>query len=186
MFEGGKWEHSCLGELGTIKRGGGFQKSDYVGHGIPCIHYGQIHTKFGPFITSHIAEISSDLKSKTKYASNGDLVIAITSEDADGSCKCTAWLGDYPVAVGGHAAIFHHNMDPLYMSFCFRSPAFDSAKRKYLHESKVVEIRPDDIVKISVPVPPMNLQEQFADIAKQADKSKFRLGLCQVNRTINH
>ncbi|MBO4430975.1 MAG: hypothetical protein J5790_06515, partial [Bacteroidaceae bacterium] len=108
MFGGGNWPQKCLGEVGSFTRGGGFQKSDFVEHGIPCIHYGQIHTKFGPFISSHITEISSDLESKTKFASKGDLIVAITSEDAEGSCKSTAWLGDYPVAVGSHAAIYKH------------------------------------------------------------------------------
>ena len=175
MFGGDNWAQKCLGEVGTFKRGGGFQKSDYVEHGIPCIHYGQIHTKFGPFIYSHISEISSDLESKTKFASKGDLIIAITSEDAEGSCKSTAWLGDYPVAVGGHAAIYNHCMNPLYMSFFFKSSLFNHAKMEYIHGTKVVEIRPDDIAKILVPCPPMSLQEQFSAIAKQADKSGFEL-----------
>ena len=173
MFGRDKWPQKCLGDVGTIKRGGGFQKSDYVEQGIPCIHYGQIHTQFGPFISSHITEISPDLGAKTKYASKGDLIIAITSEDADGSCKSTAWLGDYPVAVGGHTAIFNHNMNPLYMSFFFKSTLFNYAKMEYVHGTKVVEMRPDDIAKICVPCPPMSLQEQFSAIAEQADKSKF-------------
>lgn len=175
MFGKGNWEQKCLGEIGTFKRGGGFQKSDFVEHGIPCIHYGQIHTKFGPFIYSHITEISSDLELKTKFASKGDLIIAITSEDAEGSCKSTAWLGDYPVAVGGHAAIFHHSMNPLYISFYFKSTLFNHAKMEYIHGTKVVEIKPDDIAKILVPCPPMSLQEQFSAIAEQADKSEVEL-----------
>lgn len=175
MFGSGNWEQRPLGEVGTFKRGGGFQKSDYVEHGIPCIHYGQIHTLFGPFIYSHISEISSDLESKTKFASKGDLIIAITSEDAEGSCKSTAWLGDYPVAVGAHAAIYNHRMNPLYVSFFFKSALFNHAKMEYIHGTKVVEIRPDDIAKILVPCPPMSLQEQFSTIAEQADKSKFEL-----------
>ena len=173
MFGKGNWEQKCLGEIGTFKRGGGFQKSDYVEHGIPCIHYGQIHTKFGPFIYSHITEISTDLEPKTKFASKGDLIIAITSEDTEGSCKSTAWLGDYPVAVGGHAAIFHHCMNPLYMSFFFKSTLFNYAKMEYIHGTKVFEVKPDDIAKILVPCPPMSLQKQFSVIARQADKSKF-------------
>ena len=173
MFGKGNWEQKCLGEIGTFKRGGGFQKSDYVEHGIPCIHYGQIHTKFGPFIYSHITEISTDLEPKTKFASKGDLIIAITSEDTEGSCKSTAWLGDYPVAVGGHAAIFHHCMNPLYMSFFFKSTLFNYAKMEYIHGTKVFEVKPDDIAKILVPCPPMSLQKQFSVIAQQADKSKF-------------
>ena len=173
MFGGGNWPQKTLGEVGSFTRGGGFQKSDFVEHGIPCIHYGQIHTKFGPFITSHITEISSDLESKTKFASKGDLVIAITSEDTEGSCKSTAWLGDYPVAVGGHAAIYKHSMNPLYMSFFFKSTLFNHAKIEYVHGTKVFEIKPDDIAKILVPCPPMSLQNQFSAIAQQADKSKF-------------
>lgn len=173
MFGNGNWEQRPLGDVGTFKRGGGFQKSDYVEHGIPCIHYGQIHTVFGPFIYSHISEISSDLESKTKFASKGDLIIAITSEDAEGSCKSTAWLGAYPVAVGAHAAIYNHCMNPLYMSFFFKSALFNHAKMEYIHGTKVVEIRPDDIAKILVPCPPRSLQEQFSTIAEQADKSKF-------------
>ena len=173
MFGGGNWPQKTLGEVGSFIRGGGFQKSDFVEHGIPCIHYGQIHTKFGPFITKHITEISSDLESKTKFASMGDLIIAITSEDAEGSCKSTAWLGDYPVAVGGHAAIYKHSMNPLYMTFFFKSTLFNHEKTKYIHGTKVFEIRPDDLAKIMVPCPPMRLQEYFSAIAKQADKSEF-------------
>ena len=175
MFGNGNWEHKTLGEVGSFKRGGGFQKSDFVEHGIPCIHYGQIHTRFGPFIYSHLTDISSDLESKTKFAEKGDLIIAITSEDTEGSCKSTAWLGDYPVAVGGHAAIFHHCMNPVYMSFFFKSALFNYAKREYVHGTKVCEIKPDDIAKIFVPCPPISLQEDFSMIAQQADKSKFEL-----------
>ena len=173
MFGGGNWPQKTLGEVGSFTRGGGCQKSDFVEHGIPCIHYGQIHTKFGPFITSHITEISSDLESKTKFASKGDLVIAITSEDTEGSCKSTAWLGDYSVAVGGHAAIYKHSMNPLYISFFFKSTLFNHAKIEYVHGTKVFEIKPDDIAKILVPCPPMSLQNQFSAIAEQADKSGF-------------
>ena len=175
MFGNGNWEHKTLGEVGSFKRGGGFQKSDFVERGIPCIHYGQIHTRFGPFIYSHLTDISSDLESKTKFAEKGDLIIAITSEDTEGSCKSTAWLGDYPVAVGGHAAIFHHCMNPVYMSFFFKSALFNYAKREYVHGTKVCEIKPDDIAKIFVPCPPISLQEDFSMIAQQADKSKFEL-----------
>lgn len=175
MFGGDNWAKKSLGEVGSFKRGGGFQKSDFVEHGIPCIHYGQIHTKFGPFISSHITEISSDLESKTKFASKGDLVIAITSEDTEGSCKSTAWLGDYPVAVGDHAAIYKHSMNPLYMSFFFKSTLFNYAKIEYVHGTKVFEIKPDDIAKILVPCPPMSLQNQFSAIAEQSDKSGFEL-----------
>ena len=175
MFEGDNWQYEALGNVGEFKRGGGFQKDDYVEKGIPCIHYGQIHTIFGPYIYTHIKEINPELSSKTKYAVNGDLVIAITSEDEEGSCKSTAWLGDYPVAVGSHAAIFHHNMDPIYITFYFKSTTFNHKKVRFIRGSKVVEIKPDDIAKIEIPVPPIELQRQFAAIATQTESTKASL-----------
>lgn len=186
MFGDGKWEQKTLGEVGSFQRGGGFQKDDYVEKGIPCIHYGQIHTKFGPYIYTHLTEISSELGTKTKYAVKGDLVIAITSEDEEGSCKSTAWLGDYTVAIGGHAAIFHHRMDPIFMAFYFKSSAFNHEKVKYTRGSKVIEIKPDDVAKIHVPVPPMELQQQFAEIATQteATKASLRASIEAIDRVI--
>ena len=66
-------------------------------------------------------------------------------------------------------------MNPLYMSFFFKSTLFNYAKMEYIHGTKVFEIKPDDIAKILIPCPPMSLQNQFSVIAKQSDKSKFEL-----------
>ena len=34
-------EYKKLGEVATIERGSGLQKSDFVAEGFPCIHYGR-------------------------------------------------------------------------------------------------------------------------------------------------
>lgn len=47
-------EYKKLGDIATISRGGNFQKKDYVGYGIPCIHYGQIYTYYGLFVDKTI------------------------------------------------------------------------------------------------------------------------------------
>ena len=137
------WTTKRLGEVGTFERGGGFLKSDYVDNGFPCIHYGQIHTTFGVSTHHHLTCIPEELaKLKSKLAKNGDVIIAITSEDVEGSCKCTAWLGGYDVAVGGHTAIFRHNLNPAFVSYYFRGRHYSQAKEKYAHGFKVVEIKP--------------------------------------------
>lgn len=166
------WEMKTFGDVGTFKRGGGFLKSDFVEHGIPCIHYGQIHTKFGSYITSHISEISPALSNKTRFASNGDLILAITSEDVEGSCKSTAWMGNYDVAVGAHAAIFKHSQNAIYLSFYTRTKAFFHGKERYARGFKVVEIKPDDIAKIPLMLPPVELQQQFAERVEAIEQQK--------------
>ena len=156
------WEIKKLGEIGTFQRGGGFLKSDYVDDGFPCIHYGQIHTRFGVKTLSHLTCIPEQLAlSKSKIAHKGDIVIAITSEDVEGSCKCTAWMGDYDVAVGGHAAIYRHNLNPAFVAYYFRGAYFQTAKTVFAHGSKVVEIKPNDIATIKIAYPSLPEQEKI-------------------------
>ena len=156
------WEIKKLGEVGTFQRGGGFLKSDFVENGFPCIHYGQIHTRFGVKTYKHLTCINEELAfSKSKIAHNGDVIIAITSEDVEGSCKCTAWLGDYDVAVGAHAAIYRHNLNPAFAAYYFNGPHFNFEKIKYARGFKVVEIKPSDIEKISIKFPSITEQERI-------------------------
>lgn len=160
MKEG--WKIKKLGEIGTFQRGGGFLKSDYVDEGFPCIHYGQIHTRFGVKAFNHFTCIPKQLAlSKSKIAHDGDIVIAITSEDVEGSCKCTAWMGGYDVAVGGHAAIFKHSLNPAFVAYYFRGAYFQTAKKVFAHGSKVVEIKPNDIASINIAYPPIAEQEKI-------------------------
>jgi type I restriction enzyme S subunit len=157
------WTYKKLGEVGTFVRGGGFLKRDYVENGIPCIHYGQIHTVLGNVTTEHLTSISEELRSKTKFASKGDVIFAITSEDVEGSCKCTAWMGDYDVAVGGHAAIYKSSLNPAYVSYYAKSPVFYNAKKQYVHGFKVMEIKPADIAQIDIPVPSLDEQQRIVE-----------------------
>lgn len=152
------WITKTLGEIGEFTRGGNFTKSDFVEIGIPCIHYGQIHMHYGVTTEKTLSYLPKDFQ-KIKYAKKGDLIIAITSEDDEGSCKCTAWLGNENVAVGGHIAVYHHSLDPKFMSYYFRSPQFQKEKLAFTHGFKVVEIKPSDIAKIRISYP-KSLSEQ--------------------------
>ena len=62
-----------LGDIATITRGGNFQKKDYVEQGFPCIHYGQIYTKYNLFVTETISHISNEKAEQQKKAEPGDI-----------------------------------------------------------------------------------------------------------------
>ena len=166
MKEG--WECKKLGEVGEFVRGGNFSKKDFVEDGFPCIHYGQIHMRFGVETFKHLSSVPAEMVKPDRCAKKGDLVIAITSEDDAGSCKCTAWMGDYDAYVGGHAAIYRHTMQPKYVSYYFMSPFFQKDKLEFTHGFKVVEISPKDIAKIKIPVPPLSEQQSIVDYLDSA------------------
>lgn len=167
-----------LGEVGTFQRGGNFKKSDFIEDGYPCIHYGQIHTKFGASTSSHITCIPEAIAAKCPKATKGDLVIAITSEDVAGSCKCTTWLGDYDVALGGHIARFRHTLNPKYVSYFFQSPTFHKEKSQYTRGFKVTEIKPSDIAKITIPVVDEHKQQE---IVNYLDSAFLKINQMQEN-----
>lgn len=162
-----KWTYRTFGEVGSFLRGKSIQKADFVEHGMPCIHYGQIHTTFGVSVDKHLSEIPLELYNKSIIASPGDVIIAITSEDLDGSCKSTAWLGNYDVAVSSHAAVFRHNLNPKFIAYYLRSNSFYAEKEKYARGFKVMEIKPTDIARIPIPVPDANVQHS---IVSELDK----------------
>jgi len=89
-----KVEVKKLGDFATITRGGNFQKKDFVESGLPCIHYGQMYTHFGTWTDKTLTFVAKDVFDKSKQAQPNDIVMAVTSENVDDVCKCTAWVGD--------------------------------------------------------------------------------------------
>lgn len=157
-------EYKTLGEVATISRGGNFQKKDFTEQGKPCIHYGQIYTRYGLFTDKTLTFINDECFAKQKYAEPNDIIMAVTSENIEDICKCVAWLGTEKVAVSGHSAIIHHSLDPKYLAYFFHSQHFFNQKRRLAHGTKVMEVTPDTLKSIKLPVPPLEVQREIVRI----------------------
>ena len=157
-------EFKKFGEIATISRGGSFQKKDFTDTGVPCIHYGQIYTKYGLFVDETISFIDPAISMKQKYAVKNDIVMAVTSENIEDVCKCVAYFGDEPAAVSGHTAIIHHNQDAKYLVYYLHSSMFFAQKEKLAHGTKVIEVTPDKLNAVEVPVPPLEVQHEIVRI----------------------
>ena len=144
-------EYRKLGEVGTFIRGNGIQKKDFVKEGVGCIHYGQIHTHYHTFTDETISFISEDLAKKSKKARYGDLIIATTSEDAEGVCKAVAWLGNEEIAISGDAFIYRHSLNPKYVAYIFQTSRFLEHKLQYSTGAKVVRMSADNMAKLLIP-----------------------------------
>lgn len=157
-------EYKTLGDVATISRGGNFQKKDFTEQGKPCIHYGQIYTRYGLFTDKTLTFINDECFAKQKYAEPNDIIMAVTSENIEDICKCVAWLGTEKVAVSGHSAIIHHSLDPKYLAYFFHSQHFFNQKRRLAHGTKVMEVTPDTLMSIKLPVPPLEVQREIVRI----------------------
>lgn len=160
-------EYKPLGEVGEFVRGSGLQKSDFVDEGLPCVHYGQIHTRFGIAADEAVANISAMQFHRLKHANHGDLLIATTSEDDEAVGKATVWLGHEEVAIGGDMFIFRHVLEPKYVSYFFASSLFGDQKRPYITGTKVKRISEKGLSRIRIPVPPLEVQCEIVRILDQ-------------------
>lgn len=157
-------EMKTLGEIGLFIRGTGIQKADFVEEGFPCIHYGQIHTKYGLSATETFSFINEKLYKKSKKATKGDVVLATTSEDAEGVAKPVVWLGDDDVAISGDAYIYHHNQNGKYLAHLFLSHKFMLFKIKNATGTKVVRISGDNMAKYEFGLPSIEEQNRIVSI----------------------
>ena len=158
-----------LGEVATISRGGNFQKKDFAESGVPCIHYGQIYTRYGLYADKTISSISNEAAQKQKFAQPNDIVMAVTSENVEDVCKCVAWVGNEPIAVSGHSAIIHHNQNAKFLTYYFHTSMFLEQKRKLAHGTKVIEVTPDKLNGVKIPLPSLAEQERIVAVLDKFD-----------------
>lgn len=157
-------EYRALGDVGTFTRGSGIQKKDFVEAGEPCIHYGQIYTRFGMTTDHALSFIPEAQYKRCKIALPNDVVIAITSENVEDVCTPLVWEGTTPVAVSGHACFFHSDVNPRFIAYCFGTEGFWKQKKKIARGAKVIEVKPTDLATIQIPVPPMEIQQEIVRI----------------------
>ena len=158
-----------IGEIATIVRGGNIQKKDFVSEGRPCIHYGQMYTHFGVHTTQTLTFVSEEVFNASKLAHPNDIVMAVTSENVDDVCKCTAWLGEEDIAVSGHTAIIHHSQNAKYLSYFFHSESFYKQKVKLAHGTKVIEVTPDKLNDVIIMLPTKDEQDRVASVLDRFD-----------------
>ena len=157
-------EMKTLGEIGEFIRGNGIQKNDFVDEGFSCIHYGQIHARYGFSAKETISKIEEPLYKKCKKAKKGDVVLATTSEDAEGVAKPFVWLGEDDAAVSGDAFIYHHNQNGKFIGHQFLTHKFMQYKIKYATGAKVVRISGENIAKYEVALPSIEEQSRIVSI----------------------
>lgn len=175
LLKGQPVEWKTLGEMGTFMRGFGIQKKDLIDEGIPAIHYGQIYTYYNR--VAHITKsfVDPSFVRTARKAQTGDIVIATTSENDTDVCKAVAWLGEEGLVVSNDACFYRHSLNPMYLAFFFESNIFQDQKRRLITGTKVRRVNPKHLAEILIPVPPLSIQQEIADILRHFTELEERL-----------
>lgn len=152
-----------LGEIAEISSGGGFQKSDFAADGRPCIHYGQIFSRFGVTTSTALTRVPEDVFKRSAKAKHGDIIMATVSHSVDAICRSVAWLGNEETAVSGHAAIIRTDQCARYLAHYFHSSSFTEQARRMAQGTTVLHVYPEMLKKIRINLPPIPEQEAIAE-----------------------
>lgn len=104
------WEISKLRYMFSFGKGLTITKANLQDDGVPCVNYGEVHSKFGFEVNPGVHDLKyvSENYVKTDFnalLSKGDLVFADTSEDIEGSGNFTQLVSDDDVFAGYHTII---------------------------------------------------------------------------------
>lgn len=164
------WEIKKLKMLFILGNGLNITKADFVSYGIPCVSYGEIHSKYPcrlnatihtlPFVSkTHLADKPQSLLQK------GDFVFADTSEDIEGSGNFTSIQSDTPIFAGYHTITLKSKgkINSLYFSFLFDSIFTRNQIRKEVCGVKVFSITKSILKEVQCLIPSLKEQEQIAN-----------------------
>lgn len=166
-----------MGEVGTFTRGRRFTKGDVVSEGIGSIHYGEIYTHYGTWATETLSRVRPELAPVLRFARTGDVVIAAVGETVNDVCKAVAWLGEEDVAVHDDCFIFHHSLDPKFVSYYLQTEAFRAEKAKHVTRAKVKRVSGESLARLRIPIPPLDEQERIVAILDEYDALQSDLSI---------
>jgi type I restriction enzyme, S subunit len=154
----------ALGDIGTIQRGKRFVKSDVVSDGVPCIHYGEIYTKYGVSAAESYSFLRPEQATKLRSAHHGDVIIASAGETVEDIGKAVAWLGQQDVVIHDACYAFRSSLDPQYVAYFLRTDNFRNQARPLISSSKISSISTENFAKVRIPVPPIQVQHEIVRI----------------------
>lgn len=165
-----QWEVKRFRYCFANGKGLSITKENLIEIGVPCINYGEIHSKFGFKIDPDKHELLCvDEKyletNQSSILSNGDFVFADTSEDIEGAGNFSHLIGERKIFAGYHTIIsrLRINAIPKFIAYYLDSLAYRSQIRREVQGVKVFSITNKILKDTIVILPPHSVQLTIAD-----------------------
>ena len=145
-------------------RGAGIKRDQVTEDGIPCVRYGEIYTTYNTWFDTCISHTKIEMVPSPKYFEHGDILFAITGESVEDIAKSVAYMGSERCLAGGDIVVMKHKQNPRYLAHVLSTSFAKEQKSKGKVKSKVVHSNIPSIEKIEIPLPPVEVQAQYADM----------------------
>jgi type I restriction enzyme S subunit len=165
----GHWGVRKFNYLFSFSRGLSITKQDLKDEGVPCVNYGEIHSKFGFEVNPEKNRLkcveNEYLETSEKSLLNrGDFIFADTSEDIEGSGNFTHLHSDIPTFAGYHTIIAKQkeSKNYRYLAYFFDSLHYRNQIRSEVSGIKVFSITQAILKNSSVVIPTPSEQTAIA------------------------
>ncbi|MDY4575667.1 MAG: restriction endonuclease subunit S [Intestinibacter sp.] len=174
-----KWTIIKLDELIDVIGGYSFKSTDFLEEGIPVLKIGNINS--GYFKSTNLVFWKKDKKLDRYLIKPKDLVISLTGtvgkDDYGNVCIMGDDYDEYYLNQR-NAKLDIKNKDLLnqyYLTYILKVPEIKKRLTGISRGVRQANIANKDIQNLELPLPPIELQNQFADFVKQVDKLKFEM-----------
>lgn len=172
------WEESKICDTFLLRSNNTLSRDKlnyYYTDGIRNIHYGDILTIFGPFVTPKckLPFINSESISNFDHLYNGDIIVADTAEDetVGKATEIVNFAGEKVVA-GLHTIVLRPiaSFAPIFLGYLFNSNYYHKALIPHMQGTKVTSISKKAILSTSICFPPsISEQERIAEALSDVD-----------------
>ena len=145
-------------------RGSGIKRDELTPEGISCVRYGEIYTTYDVWFDKCVSHTNEQAITSKKYFENGDILFAITGESVEEIAKSCAYTGNNKCLAGGDIVVMKHKQNPKYLAYALSTTDAQRQKSYGKIKSKVVHASVPSIKLISIPLPPLAVQEKIASI----------------------
>jgi type I restriction enzyme S subunit len=157
-------EVRSMGSIGSFVRGQRFVKEDMRPEGQPCIHYGEVYTKYQLEASTAFSFLEPAQATRLRKAQPGDVVIAAAGETIEDIGKPVVWRGNGDVVIHDALYAFRSPLNPKFVAYFLRTDDFKTQARRLISSSKISAISIANFGKINIPNPPLGVQREIVSI----------------------
>ena len=169
------WKTKSLLDMGNCKNGMNFHYDD-KGVEISCLGVGDFKDLSVIDNTKELNIVSLNKMPSEEYLlKDGDIVFVRSNGNKDLVGRCLAvYPGNIPTTFSGFCIRYRKDDNELTVPYILRALKMESMRRKMVGRGANIQNLNQQILgMLVIPIPPIGLQEQFADFVRQVDKSKF-------------
>ena len=169
------WEIKSLFDLGYCKNGMNFHKGDH-GVEIHCLGVGDFKDRSTIYDVKNLPYVALNESPDSDYLlQDGDIVFVRSNGNKELVGRCLAiYPENVPVTYSGFCIRYRLTSEKASVPYILRVLKADSVRKKMAGRgANIQNLNQQTLSQLAIPLPPLSLQNQFADFVAEVDKSKL-------------